>query len=80
MDTARYSDTTHGRFIQHMDLATAWLRANGRRTTAQDISRTMGRLTAAQLAELLAERHDQTLDEITDDYQPDAYVPGSYGK
>jgi hypothetical protein len=53
-----YSDTTHGRFIQHMDLARTWLRANGRGTTAQQISRTMGRLTATQLAELLAAQDD----------------------
>jgi hypothetical protein len=56
MDPTRYSDTTHGRFIQHMDLARAWLRAHGRRTTAQQISRTMNCYTAARLAQLLAER------------------------
>jgi hypothetical protein len=58
MHTARYSDTTHGRFIAHMDLARAWARWNGQRGTERQISRIMGRLSAETLERMLAERLD----------------------
>jgi len=56
MDTARYSDTTHGRFIQHMDLARLWAQYNGQRGTSRQLSRIMGQLTRADLERMLTER------------------------
>jgi hypothetical protein len=51
-----YSDTTHGRFIEHMDLARAWCQWNGQKGTEQQLSRLMGRLDAATLRRMLAAR------------------------
>ena len=41
---AIYSDTTHGRFIEHMDLARAWARWHGQRGTEAQILKVMYRL------------------------------------
>jgi hypothetical protein len=56
MDTTHYSDTTHGRFIQHMDLARLWAHYNGQRGTSQQLSRIMRQLTRADLERMLIER------------------------
>jgi hypothetical protein len=54
--TTSYSDTTHGRFIQHMDLARLWLQANGRHISERAILRTKDRLTTADLQRRLREQ------------------------
>ena len=53
-----YSDTTHGRFIEHMDLARAWVRYNSLsgRASEKQVSRVMQQLTVADLRRMLAER------------------------
>jgi hypothetical protein len=55
-NTTRYSDTTHRRFIQHMDLARLWAQYNGQRGTAQQLSRIMRQLTVIDLERMLTER------------------------
>ena len=54
--TSVYSDTTHGRFMEHMDLARAWARWNGKRGTEAQILKIMYRLDVVTLRRMLAER------------------------
>jgi len=49
-------NTTHGRFITHLLLASAWARYNGQRGTEAQVLRIMQRLTTEQLERMLAER------------------------
>lgn len=51
-----YSDTVHGRFIEHMDLARAWVRYLGVRDTEVNVIRLKNRKSASELRQLLAER------------------------
>lgn len=53
---ATYSDTTHGRFIEHMDLARKWAQWNGQKGTEAQARRVMQRLDADTLRRLLADR------------------------
>ena len=48
--------TVHGRFIYHLQLASAWARWNGQRGTERQLSRIMRQLTIADLERMLAER------------------------
>ena len=54
--SAIYSDTTHGRFMEHMDLARAWARWNGQRGTEAQILKVMYRLDVGTLRRMLFER------------------------
>ena len=58
-----YSDTTHGRFIEHMDLARQWVHRLGQRTTQAQVLRTMRRLDLATLRRLLATTSSETFAE-----------------
>jgi len=48
-----YSDTTHGRFIEHMDLARAWARWNGQRGTEAQLIKIMNRIDIGTLRRML---------------------------
>ena len=54
--TSVYSDTTHGRFIEHMDLARACARWNGQRGNEAQILKIMYRLDLSTLRRMLFER------------------------
>ena len=54
--TSTYSDTTHGQFIEHMDLARAWARWHGQRGTEAQILKVMYRLDLVTLRRMLFER------------------------
>ena len=56
MDTTRYSDTTHGRFFYHTDLARLWAQYNGQRGTERQLRRIMDQLTSTDLERMLTER------------------------
>ena len=53
---AIYSNTTHGRFIEHMDLARAWARWHGQRGTEAQILKVMYRLDLVTLRRMLFDR------------------------
>ena len=49
-------DTTHGRFIEHMRLASLWAQYNGQRGTEKQCLRIMRQLSTADLVRMLGER------------------------
>lgn len=53
---AIYSDTVHGKFVEHMDLARAWARWNGQRGTEAQVIKVMYRFDVVTLRRLLCER------------------------
>ncbi len=53
---AVYSDTTHGRFIRHMDLARLWCQYNGKKGTEKQVLRIKNYLAADVLERMLRER------------------------
>jgi len=50
------TNTVHGRFITHLQLASLWAQYNGQRGTEKQLSRIMRQLTIADLARMLDER------------------------
>jgi hypothetical protein len=51
-----HTNTVHGRFITHLQLAAAWARYNGQKGTEKQVSRIMRQLTISDLERMLAER------------------------
>jgi hypothetical protein len=49
----KYSDTTHGRFMEHMDLARAWAQAKGQQGTEKQVLRIMRKFDVALLRRML---------------------------
>jgi len=50
------TNTTHGRFITHLQLASLWAQYNGQRGTETQCLRIMRQLTLADLVRMLGER------------------------